>query len=616
MRGIYELPWIKPLARIMRVIPISSELRPRAMIQSLKEARQAILDGDVVCIFAEGQITRIGQMLPFRRGFERIMKDVDAPIIPVSLMVCGAAFSVSSEAGSFGNGRGAFLSGDGVIWQADAVEFTALGSAPSCPGTGCGSLAISPVTDAPLHRALSARPGVIRFDSPWRMSELQDSRSARLSRGPSFWPGACNRSGRTRHGWSSPASVSRRGVGQLRRPVDGQDSRPSELHAVRNGARVVSPAMRHQDGPHLQKFLEQGKLKVACPTVVLEELAERAGFGEKLVAFLMAKVLPAGLLEKALGAPKKVELDDLATVIFSSGSTGDPKGVMLSHYNIGSNIEQLGQTFALGSKDRLLGVLPFFHSFGFTGTLCLPAALGLGVVYHPNPLDARSIGELVNAHAATMLVATPTFLQIYLRGCAPEQFGSLQFVLVGAEKLSERVATEFAERFGVRPFEAYGCTECAPAVTVNTRDFRAAGFRQVGAKRGKIGHPLPGVSVKIVDPETMQTLPIGHPGMLLVRGPNVMRGYLGRPEKTAEVLRDGWYVTGDIAALDRDGFLEITDRMSRFSKVGGEMVPHVKVEESLHRQRVPPNRRSPSQACPMRRKASVWWSCTRCPKES
>ncbi len=119
-------------------------------------------------------------------------------------------------------------------------------------------------------------------------------------------------------------------------------------------------------------------------------------------------------------------------------------------------------------------------------------------------------------------------------------------------------------------------------VSVNRRDFRAASFRQVGAKRGSIGHPLPGITVKIVDPETNQPTPFGKPGLLLVRGPNVMQGYLGRPEKTAEVLKDGWYNTGDIAVLDEDGFIRITDRLSRFSKIGGEMVPHIRVEDKLH----------------------------------
>jgi acyl-[acyl-carrier-protein]-phospholipid O-acyltransferase/long-chain-fatty-acid--[acyl-carrier-protein] ligase len=278
-------------------------------------------------------------------------------------------------------------------------------------------------------------------------------------------------------------------------------------------------------------------------------------------------------------------LDSLATVIFSSGSTGEPKGVMLSHYNIGANIEQMDQVFDLNRHDRFLGILPFFHSFGFTGTLWLPATLGVGVVFHPNPLDAKTIGPLVKHNAVTYLLATPTFLQIYLRGCAPGDFGSLRLVMTAAEKLPDRLAAAFEAHFGIRPMEGYGCTECSPTVAVNAPDFRAAGFHQVGVKRGSIGHPLPGVCVRVVDAENPWTgnpLPLGQAGLLLVRGPNVMRGYLGKPEKTAEVLRDGWYCTGDVAALDEDGFLQITDRLNRFSKIGGEMVPHIKIEEKLH----------------------------------
>ncbi|HKV48331.1 MAG TPA: AMP-binding protein, partial [Candidatus Acidoferrales bacterium] len=240
------------------------------------------------------------------------------------------------------------------------------------------------------------------------------------------------------------------------------------------------------------------------------------------------------------------------------------------------------QTFMFDNDDRILGVLPFFHSFGFTVTLWLPAVYGAGVAFHPSPIDLAAIGELVRDYDVTFLLSTPTFLEKYARRCLPEDFGSLKNVVVGAEKLPERLAQAFEDRFGLRPLEGYGCTECSPIVAVNTRDFRAAGFHQVGAKRGCIGHPLPGVSIKIVDPETHSELPPDSPGLLLVKGPNVMQGYLNNPQKTADVLEDGWYVTGDIAAEDEDGFLTITDRMSRFSKIGGEMVPHIKVEESLH----------------------------------
>ena len=331
-----------------------------------------------------------------------------------------------------------------------------------------------------------------------------------------------------------------------------------------------------------RQFLEKVPVQPPGGLIYAEDLALNPRFGEKIAAFLAAKFLPARLLELFLGVSHPPSLDDTATVIFSSGSTGDPKGVVLSHFNLASNVEQLEQVFHLNDKDRILGILPFFHSFGFTGTLCLPPLVGIGVVFHVSPLDAQAIGALVSKYSITMLLSTPTFLNTYARRIPPEAFGSLRIVMAGAEKLPDRIAQGFEDHFGIRPLEGYGCTECSPVVAVNTYDFRAAYFRQVGAKRGTIGHPLPGIAVRIGDPETGEPLQADKPGLLLVRGPNVMVGYLDRPDKTAEVLRDGWYNTGDIATVDEDGFLRITDRLSRFSKIGGEMVPHIRVEEKLH----------------------------------
>jgi acyl-[acyl-carrier-protein]-phospholipid O-acyltransferase/long-chain-fatty-acid--[acyl-carrier-protein] ligase len=329
-------------------------------------------------------------------------------------------------------------------------------------------------------------------------------------------------------------------------------------------------------------FLEKVRIQPPGEIIYVEDLVENPRVTEKLAALLSAKLFPARLLELFLGVRRTPLLDDTATIIFSSGSTGDPKGVILSHFNLASNVEQLEQVFQLHDGDRILGILPFFHSFGFTGALCLPALSGIGVVYHPSPLDAQAIGALISKYSISLLISTPTFLNSYARRCAPEAFGSLRIVMAGAEKLPERIAQSFEDHFGIRPLEGYGCTECSPVVAVNTYDFRAAYFRQVGAKRGTIGHPLPGIGVRIIDPESGETLPVDKPGLLLVRGPNIMVGYLNRPEKTAEVLKDGWYNTGDVATVDEDGFLRITDRLSRFSKIGGEMVPHIKVEEKLH----------------------------------
>jgi len=274
-------------------------------------------------------------------------------------------------------------------------------------------------------------------------------------------------------------------------------------------------------------------------------------------------------------------MDDLATIIFSSGSTGEPKGVMLSHFNVDANEQGASQVLHLYQDERVLGILPFFHSFGYL-VFWLVMFNNASMVFHPSPLDVAAIGELVRRYRITFLVTTPTFLQLYHRRCTPEQFSSLRVVLTGAEKLPPRLTQAFHDRFGIEPIEGYGITECAPVVAVNCPDFRAAGYFQPASRRGTVGQPLPGVSLHIVDPDSFALLPPDTPGMLLVKGPNVMKGYLGREDLTANALRDGWYVTGDIAMLDEDGFLTITDRLSRFSKIGGEMIPHGKVEEALH----------------------------------
>ncbi len=586
LRDIYENPIVKPFAKAMRAIPISSQQRPREMIRSLRLATEAINNGEIVCIFAEGQITRIGQLLPFRRGMTLIMKGVTAPIIPICLdNVWGSIFSYE---------RGRFF---GKIPRYFPYPVTVTYGKPLPPTS----------TPSEVRRAVQELNSEAWQHRRPLMRTLQWYFIRTAHRHPLLFSMADQRSGLLNFaavlmkslyltGRLGPVWSGQRMVGILLPPSVGGalvnyaamllGKVPVNLNYTASSSVIADCARQCEIKTVItsRAFVEKARLTPPANAVYLEDVAAHPRLGEKLRALAMWPV-PAPLLARWLGGNKPVSgaaLDELMTVIFSSGSTGDPKGVTLTQYNVISNVEQMGQTFAFRHHDKLLGILPFFHSFGFSVTLALPAVLGLGVVFHPTPLDAKAIGELVETHRVTFLLATPTFLQIYIRGCEPEQFGSLQYVITGAEKLPDRLLQAFEERFGIRPLEGYGATECSPVVSVNTRDFRAPGFRQVGAKRGKIGHPLPGMTAKIVDPETFEPLPVGRPGMLLVKGPNVMKGYLGKPDKTAEVLRDGWYVTGDIAAEDEDGFLTITDRLSRFSKIGGEMVPHIKVEEKLH----------------------------------
>src|SRR6266446_5780042 len=535
-KGSYEHPLVKPFAKIMGVIPIASDQGPREMIHSLRLATEALKNGEVVCIFPEGQMTRIGQMLPFRRGMERVIKRVDVPIIPVHLDgVWGSVFS-------FAGGK--------FLWKFPR-------RIPYPVRVTFGKPMPPTSTSMEVRRAVQDLGAEAFARRKKRMHALWQSFIYTARRHPFRFAMADGQRPRVNYfqALAGALVLARR----LRKLWLGQEMVGVLLPPSVPGALVNFAAMLMGKVPvnlnytvsnetlascaqqcnlktivTARVFLEKVKIQPPGEIIFIEDVAKGTGFGERVVAALAASLLPAKAISRFAGGDGRATLDDIATIIFSSGSTGDPKGVMLTHYNIASNVAQLSQVFMLHADDRIMGILPFFHSFGFTGTLFLPAATGIGVVFHPNPLDSRVIGALVNKYAVTMLLATPTFLNAYARRCTPEEFGSLRFVMAGAEKLPDRISQAFEDHFGIRPHEGYGCTECSPAVTVNTIDFRAASFRQVGAKRGSIGHPLPGISVKIVDPDTMQPVGPDEPGLLIVRGPNIMRGYLNKPEKTAE----------------------------------------------------------------------------------
>jgi acyl-[acyl-carrier-protein]-phospholipid O-acyltransferase/long-chain-fatty-acid--[acyl-carrier-protein] ligase len=327
-----------------------------------------------------------------------------------------------------------------------------------------------------------------------------------------------------------------------------------------------------------KQFLHKGKIEPPAnvEVIYLEDVARGIGGFAKFKALMAAKFLPYRSLIKFAGG-REAGIDEDHAIIFSSGSTGEPKGIPVTHFNVISNIEQAARVLDLDSHDSLAHMLPFFHTFG---NFLLWAGLhwGASMVFLPNPLDADAVGELTQKQKATILVATPTFMQMYFKKCSAEQFKSLRIVVAGAEKLPQPFAAKWLEKYGVPISEGYGCTECSPVIGVNVPDYKG----QVGTRNGSIGRPFPGIQVRIVDPDTGEPCPLGTPGLLKVKGPNVMRGYLDQPEKTAAVLQDGWYTTGDIVKQDADGFLTITDRLSRFSKIGGVMVPHGRVEEALH----------------------------------
>ncbi|WP_395017792.1 acyl-[ACP]--phospholipid O-acyltransferase [Dongia sp.] len=577
----FKLPLLGKLFTQMRAIPTGGG---RDGIAAIRRAREELQAGHSVCIFAEGAISRTGNMLPFKRGFEKIVQGLDVPVIPVHLdQVWGSIFS-------FKDGK--------FFWKWPKRFFypvTITFGAPLPSTTRAWELRTRLLelgAEAFDHRRTTRDLVPVRVihtaKKNWFRFCMADSLGREMTFGAMLTASLMlakwfkrERAAEKRLGVLLPASV----AGALvNNGLMLSGKTPINLNFT-IGAEAMEAAI-HKSGIKTiiasKAFLAKAKLEARPEMVFIEDLIASVGKAERVLTYVRALLTPAGLLCR-MTVPPGDPFKDLATIMFSSGSTGEPKGVMLSHHNVISNLEAIGQILGATRDDRVMGVLPFFHAFGFTGTLFMPLVLGLGAVYHPNPLDAKSIGGMIKKYKATLLISTPTFCQSYYRACAPEDLASLRHVVVGAERLRPEFGEQFKEKFGIQLLEGYGATEMGPVVATNVPDVLEGPDRQIGTKLGTVGHPIPGVAAKVVDPETGEAKQEGEEGLLLLKGPGRMVGYLADPDRTAQVLQDDWYVTGDIAIIDEDGFIKITDRLSRFSKVGGEMVPHLKIEEAMLR---------------------------------
>jgi acyl-[acyl-carrier-protein]-phospholipid O-acyltransferase/long-chain-fatty-acid--[acyl-carrier-protein] ligase len=577
----YELPAFHWLLKMMKAIPIAAGSR-NDFLESLDRGRDELKAGHVVCVFAEGSISRTGNLLPFKRGFERMVEGLDVPVIPVYLdRVWGSIFS-------FKGGR--------FIWKRPAripYPVTVAFGAP-LPSTASAADVRLAMMELGADVARERRPSdqvlgrefIATAKRRRRTLAMTDSGGTTLTFGRALVAGVLlsrwirtHARGQRDIGILLPASVG----GALANVATSLAGKVAVNLNFTAGAESMAYAVeRCQIETILSSrvFLSKAGLEPMPGMVFMEDLLREFSAAAKLATAVATFVLPAWAL-KRIYTPE-ADAESLAAIIFSSGSTGIPKGVMLTHRNILSNIDAVAQVFEAEPADVMVGVLPFFHSFGYTGTLWFPLISGFGVAYHVNPTDAKTIGELAGRHRATMLISTPTFCAGYVRKCEKEQFAHLRYAMVGAERLREPVAKAFKEKFGLDLLEGYGCTEMSPIVAVNVPNVSDRGERQLGAKPGTVGHPLPGVAAMIVDPDTGAGPLFEKEGLLLVKGPNRMAGYLGDPQRTADAMRGDWYVTGDIAIVDESGFIRITDRLSRFSKIAGEMVPHMKIEEVVN----------------------------------
>lgn len=574
------------LAKLFGIIPIRSGDGPRALIRALSTAATALQNGELVCIFAEGAITRTGQLMKFERGLLRILKDAPAPIIPVCLdELWGSIFSY--EGGRF-------------LWKKPRHWPYPVSISFGSPISGVQD--VDHVRSAVLE--LHAQSLLLRKERSmipalrlirqcrlaWKRPKVADSSGASLTGGRLLMAALAFRRllaqrvltpGTPHVGVLVPPSVG----GVLantslalagRVAVNLNYTLSDELlnYCIREaGIRQVITS---------RAFIEKKPVQLNAELIFLEDLKQQISGVDRAVAFLQGALTPLPLLSRVLRL-NRVRADDLLTIIFTSGSTGEPKGVMLSQNNIASNLDAVNQLLRLRTEDVLLGVLPFFHSFGYTVTMWLPLCTEPAGVYHFNPLDARTIGTLTQKHSCTIIAATPTFLRNYLKRCTVEEMKTMNLVIVGAEKMPDDLRDAFREKFGFEPIEGYGTTEMSPVASFNVPPSRMEQDAVAGSglRHGTVGRAIPGVAAAVFNPDTGVKLGANQEGLLKIKGPNIMLGYLNQPAKTAELISDGWYNSGDMAVIDEDGFIRITGRMSRFSKIGGEMVPHILVEQEI-----------------------------------
>jgi acyl-[acyl-carrier-protein]-phospholipid O-acyltransferase / long-chain-fatty-acid--[acyl-carrier-protein] ligase len=299
---------------------------------------------------------------------------------------------------------------------------------------------------------------------------------------------------------------------------------------------------------------------------------------------VLSKILPTSLISSIFKIGRKKDHDE-AVLLFTSGSSGEPKGVSLTHRNILGNVCQFGTRLGQPPNSSILGCLPLFHSFGSTVTVWFPLIEGLNLVTYTSPVETKRLAELIAEQEVHIVITTPTFLRGYMKRATPEQLKSVRLMVTGAEKLPVNLAHAFQEKFGILPVEGYGLTETSPVTNVNLDDpSHAADTLMIPARKlGTVGHPLPGMAIRLTDPLSDEPVTLDQQGVIWFKGANVFEGYLNQPEKSKEVLSDGWFRTGDIGFVDEDGFLHIEGRLSRFSKIAGEMVPHETVEAAINK---------------------------------
>ncbi|RDU66494.1 acyl-[ACP]--phospholipid O-acyltransferase [Helicobacter didelphidarum] len=607
-KSIYSRWYIKFFLDFFAVIPVST-LASRGAIEQIQ---QRLTNGDIVCLFPEGVISRHGHLNEFKGGFEKIARGVEtdkAVILPFYIRgMWGSIFSRSNEqfrerkksftkrnvSIAFGGPIDLHTSKDKIkakvfemsfkAWEHQCQNFSTLAGSfiESCKRGG-GEIAVVDMQSGGMsYRRLLTLCVMLSQD----MKELS-FQSLPKKTNPCSLPNDCI-------GVMLPASLAGI-ICNFSTIISGKIVVNLNFTA---GENAIQSAIQAAHISHIytsRQFLEKLKnkgIEFDFSNVTLHYMEDIVEDIKKQKAIFIANLLfvsiaPTWLL-KLLFA-KESNIHSVCAILFSSGSEGKPKGVMLSHINIMSNIAQIADVIHAKNDDCILSSLPPFHAFGLTVTTFMPLIENMLAVTCPDPTDSIAVAKAIALNKVTIMCATSTLLGIYARNPKIDRvmFDSIRITVAGAEKLKNEVRENFTMKFNKTIYEGYGATETTPVASVNLPDEFDATYWQIhkASKLGSVGMPLPGTAVRIVDYETLEELPTGEQGLILIGGHQIMVGYLNDVEKTNEVIVElhgiRWYKSGDKGYLDTDGFLHITDRYSRFAKIGGEMISLSSIEEEI-----------------------------------
>ncbi|MFA7232349.1 MAG: AMP-binding protein, partial [Victivallaceae bacterium] len=584
----YNYPLLYPFFKWAGFIEVPQS-KPKQLHQLLKKTHEIFSNGEVLCMFPEGTITRNGIMSGFKKGAAAMIPDeLAVPVIPVRI---------------------------GMTWGSIFTHYYGklkLRIPHELPHPACVTFGkpISKNTSGYETRLIISEMAAETEQIPDGHERPLHAQFVKMAKHHPFKKIIKEFDGSTQREYSNFSVLTKAILlsREIRKLTPAEDKYVGVM--LPNGVGIVAtilaimladkvPAILNftaskdaidsaikQADLHCiltsRRFLAKIKSEALPQMVFLEEVAAKIPRMNKFLAVLGAIFVPWRELINILSPVSYNDVHRTGALIFSSGSTGIPKGVMLSHHNINSNLFSFIRIMNWRDTDKVVGNLPIFHGFGLTVCLWLPITYGAEVVYIQNPLDAQAVGKAIKNNRLTLMIATPGFLQTYMRRCQPEDFASIRLVATGAEKLRNDIAEKFKEMTGLSVAEGYGCSELSPVVSINVSSSILDLGTSIG-KRGSVGAAMPGICVKIVNPDSFdEIMPPNKDGLLLVKGANVMQGYLNDPEKTAEVIRDGWYITGDIAHMNERGYITITGRLSRFSKIAGEMVPHELIEKEIN----------------------------------